>query len=76
MIPDGKAPTLRADIRGHIALDAVLVTDGWPGSNGLVVVGYDGCLRINKSRRFVENGVHGNGIESFDLPRDFSSICD
>lgn len=41
VIPDAKAPTLRTVIRGHIALDAVLVTDGWPGYNGLVDEGYD-----------------------------------
>lgn len=65
VIPDAKAQTLRAVIRGHIALDAVLVTDGWPGYNGLVDVGYDRHLRINKSKHFAENGVHVNGIESF-----------
>ena len=65
VIPDAKAPTLRAVIRGHVALDAVLVTDGWPGYNGLVDVGYDRHLRINKSKHFAENGVHVNGIESF-----------
>lgn len=66
VIPDAKAPTLRAVIRGHIAHDAVLVTDGWPGYNGLVDVGgYDRHLRINKSKHFAESGVHVNGIESF-----------
>jgi transposase len=65
VIPDAKAPALRAVVRGHIALDAVLVTDGWPGYNGLVDVGYDRHLRINKSKHFAKNGVHVNGIESF-----------
>ncbi len=65
VIPDAKAHTLRAVIRGHIALDALLVTDGWPGYNGLVDVGYDRHLRINKSKHFAKNGVHVNGIESF-----------
>lgn len=52
-------------IRGHVALAAVLVTDGWIGYNGLVDVGYVRHLRINKSKHFAENGVHLNGIESF-----------
>ena len=65
LIPDAKATTLRKVIRGKVALDAVLVSDGWCGYNGLVDVGYDRHLRINKSRHFAENGVHINGIESF-----------
>ena len=65
VIPDEKAPTLRAVIRSLIALDAVLVTDGWPGYNGLVDVGYDRHLRIDNSRHFAENGVLVNGIDSF-----------
>lgn len=65
LIPDAKATTLRKVIRGKVALDAVLVSDGWRGYNGLVDVGYDRHLRINKSRHFAENGVHINGIESF-----------
>jgi transposase-like protein len=65
LIPDAKAQTLRKVIRGKVALDAVLVSDGWRGYNGLVDVGYDRHLRINKSRHFAENGVHINGIESF-----------
>ena len=43
----------------------MLVTDGWPGCNGLVDVGNDRHLRINKSKHFAKNGVHVNGIESF-----------
>jgi transposase len=43
----------------------VLVTDGGRGYNGLVDVGYDKHMRINKSKHFAENGVHINGIESF-----------
>ncbi len=65
LIPDAKAKTLQDVIRGRVALDAVLMTDGWPGYNGLVDVGYDRHLRINKSQHFAENGVHINGIESF-----------
>lgn len=65
LIPDAKAHTLRKVIRGKVALDAVLVSDGWRGYNGLVDVGYDRHLRINKSRHFAENGVHINGIQSF-----------
>ena len=65
LIPDAKAKTLRAVIRGKVALDAVLVSDGWRGYNGLVDVGYDKHMRINKSKHFAQDDVHINGIESF-----------
>ena len=61
--------TLQEDIRGRIALESVVISDGWRGYDGLVDVGYDTHLRIRKVEdgrvRFAENGVHINGIESF-----------
>ena len=67
IIPDTNKPTLQRLIRGRIALEATVVSDGWRGYDGLVDVGYDRHLRIKKARpkRFSENGVHINGIESF-----------
>lgn len=66
VVPDAKAKTLQDVIRGKIALDAVLMSDGWSGCNGLVDVGYDKHLRINKSKHFAENGVHS--------PRDQKTV--
>jgi transposase len=69
IIPDAKKKTLQQVIRGHVALDSVIVSDGWRGYNGLVDVGYDKHLRIHKTikgeRKHVRNGIHINGIESF-----------
>ena len=65
VVPDVKAKTLQKVIRGHVRLDSVLISDGWRGYDGLVDVGYDKHLRINKSRTFAGGPVHINGIESF-----------
>ncbi len=70
IVPDVKRATLQALIRGHVAPETVIVSDGFRSYDGLVDVGYDKHLRINKyydrdHPRFVENGVHINGIESF-----------
>lgn len=66
IIPDCKRETLRDIILGKISLESTLVTDMWPGYSGLVDVGYDKHIRINKSESFSNrNGVHINGIESF-----------
>jgi transposase-like protein len=69
LIPDAKKATLQKVIRGRVALESVVISDGWRGYDGLVDVGYDAHLRLNKAyghpTRFAENGVHINGIESF-----------
>ena len=67
IVPDTNKPTLQRLIRGCIALDATIVSDGWRAYDGLVDVGYDRHLRIRKARPkvFSKNGVHINGIESF-----------
>lgn len=67
IVPDTNKPTLQRLIRGRIALDATIVSDGWRACDGLVDVGYDRHLRIRKARPkvFSKNGVHINGIESF-----------
>lgn len=67
IVPDTNKPTLQRLIRGRIALEATVVSDGWRGYDGLVDVGYDRHLRIRKARpkTFSKNGIHINGIESF-----------
>lgn len=34
-------------IRGHVDLGAVIYSDGWRGSEGLVDIGYDKHFRVN-----------------------------
>jgi len=66
IVPDSKRLTLRRVIVGKIAVESVLISDGWRGYNGLVDVGYDRHLRINKKKGLSDGkGVHINGIESF-----------
>ena len=36
LVSDCRPPTLQAIIRGKIALDSVIYSDGWGGYNGLV----------------------------------------
>lgn len=67
IVPDTNKPTLQRLIRGRVALEATIVSDGWRGYDGLVDTGYDRHLRIRKARpkAFSRNGIHINGIESF-----------
>jgi len=65
IVPDCSAKTLQKAIRGHVSSESVVHTDGWRGYDGLVDVGFDKHLRINKSQSFAAHGVHINGIESF-----------
>lgn len=65
IIPDVKAVTLQKVIRGKVNLTSDIISDGWRGYDGLVDVGYDKHLRINKSKHFADKGIHINGIESF-----------
>lgn len=66
LVPDSKKATLRKAILGKVSVESIVITDGWRGYNGLVDVGYDKHLRINKKKHFSnKKGVHINGIESF-----------
>lgn len=66
IVPDCKALTLQAIIRGRVASDSVIHSDGWRGYDGLVDVGYDKHFRVNHSdNQFAEGANHINGIESF-----------
>ncbi|MEZ5714333.1 MAG: IS1595 family transposase [Paracoccaceae bacterium] len=69
LLPDNKKKTFQALVRGRVAPEATLITDGYYVYDGLVDVGYDRHLRIRKARKsatpFSEGGVHINGIESF-----------
>ena len=65
LVSNCSALTLQKIIRGRVSPDSVILTDGWRGYDGLVDVGFDKHLRINKSKHFVSKGVHINGIEAF-----------
>jgi transposase len=66
IVPDCKKATLQAIIRGRVAPEVVIHSDGWRGYDGLVDVGYEKHLRIHHGRnRFAEGRRHINGIESF-----------
>jgi hypothetical protein len=53
-------------MRGRIALNAVINSDGWRGYDGLVDVGYSKHFRVHHGQdEFVRGTHHVNGIESF-----------
>ena len=65
IIPDCSSPVLQRVIRGKIDPSSCLLTDAWKGYDGLVSVGYDRHIRINKTKSFARGGAHINGIEAF-----------
>jgi transposase-like protein len=66
IVPDCKKRTWQAIMRGRIALDAVINSDGWRGDDGLVDVGYAKHFRVHHGQdEFVQGTHHVNGIESF-----------
>ena len=69
VVPDVKKKTLQGIIRGKVALDSTIISDGFRGYDGLVDVGYDAHLRLtkyyNRPTRFAKGDVHINGIEAF-----------
>jgi len=66
VVPDCKKRTLQAVIRGRVALNTIIHSDGWRGYDGLVDVGYSKHFRVDHGRdQFVRGPHHVNGIESF-----------
>ena len=69
IVPDVKAKTLQAIIRGKVSPESIVMTDGWQSYDGLADVGYDKHFRLKKYRKegspFTDGPVHVNGIESF-----------
>lgn len=65
IVPDCSKATLQAIIRGKVAVESVINSDGWRGYNGLVELGY-GHFRVDHSNdEFVRDQAHINGIEGF-----------
>lgn len=66
IVPDCSKATLQGIIRGHVALESVINTDGWRGYDGLVDIGFNKHLRVNHGdNEFACGDRHINGIESF-----------
>ncbi len=66
IVPNCKARTLQAIIRGHVASQSVIHSDGWRGYDGLVDVGYKKHFRVfHSDNQFAVGTNHINGIESF-----------
>jgi transposase len=66
IVSDCKEATSQAIIRGRVAAQAVIHSDGWRGYDGLVDVGYSKHFRVNHgSDEFVRGNSHVNGIEGF-----------
>ena len=72
IVPDCSKPTLQSIIWGRADSRAVIDSDGWPGYNGLVDLGY-GHFQVNHSRdEFTRGAVHVNGIKGF---RGLAKVC-
>jgi len=66
IVPDCKKATLQAIIRGRVAPEVAIHSDGWRGYDGLVDVGYAKHFRVDHgSNEFASGSRHINGIESF-----------
>ncbi len=64
--PRCKLSLLQAIIRGRVAPEVAIHSDGWRGYNGLVDVGYAKHFRVDHSaNEFALGSRHINGIESF-----------
>ena len=66
IVVDASNATLQAIIRGKVAPNSIIHTDGWRGCDGFVDLGLDKPFRVNHgSNEFVKGCRHVNGIESF-----------
>ena len=63
IVPNAAKKTLQNIIRGKVALDSVIHSDGWRVYNGLVDVGYSKHLRINHSEDVFANDACTNSME-------------
>ena len=66
IVPNCSKATLQGIIRGKIAPDSIIHSDGWRGYNGLVDIGYKKHFRVDHGKdEFVNGKNHINGIEGF-----------
>ena len=65
-VSDCSKATLQGIIRGRVALESVIHSDGWRGYDGLVDLGYQKHFRVEHgNNEFANSHCHINGIESF-----------
>ena len=48
IVPDASKKPLQAVIRGQVALDSIIHSDGWRSYNGLVDMGYQKHLHVHQ----------------------------
>ena len=66
IVPDCSRATLQSIIRGRVAPETVIHSDGWRGYDGLVDIGFDKHYRVHHGKNeFAVGSNHINGIESF-----------
>lgn len=66
IVPNCSRAVLTAILKGKVALNSVIYSDGWKGYNGLVDLGYKKHHRVDHQRnQFVKRKAHINGIENF-----------
>lgn len=66
IVPNASKKVLQGIIRGKVAPEGVIHSDGWRGYDGLVDVGYDKHYRVHHGiDEFARGSAHINGIESF-----------
>ena len=66
IVPNASKKVLQGIIRGKVAPESVIHSDGWRGYDGLVDVGYDKHYRVHHGiDEFARGSAHINGIESF-----------
>jgi len=58
IVPDCTKATLQGVIRGCIAPDTVIHSDGWRGYDGLIDIGFDKYFRVNHSANEFAWGEH------------------
>jgi len=46
VVPNASKKHLQSTIRGQVALDSIIHSDGWRGYNGLVEMGYKKHFRV------------------------------
>ena len=66
IVPDVKKKTLQKAIRGRVGPNTIIHSDGRPGCDGLIDVGYAKHPRVNHGDdEFAAGRSHLKGIESF-----------
>jgi len=65
VVPNCRATTLQAAIRGHVVLDSTILSDCLSSYHGLVDLGYQTSTHPPQRQSIRQGPNHINGIESF-----------